>query len=69
MLGDIDLDRAYIDLAFDAHGDVVGIIGYPNGEGIGMLEDAVYNQFGFDFDAANFAEVGFDHFFALVSDG
>ena len=69
MLGDIDLDRAYIDLTFDAHGDVVGIIGNPNGEGIGVFENAVYHQLGLDFDAANFAEVGFDHFFSLVGNG
>ena len=54
MLGDIDLDRAYIDLTFDAHGDVVGIIGNPNGEGIGVFEDSVHHQFRFDFDASNF---------------
>lgn len=69
MLGDIDFDGTYIDLAFDAHGDVVGIIGNPNGEGVGMFEDAVYDQFGFDFNASNFAEVGFDDFLAFVGDG
>ena len=69
MLGDIDLDRAYIDLTFDAHGDVVGIIGNPNGEGIGVFENAVYHQLGLDFDAANFTEVGFDHFFPFIGNG
>ena len=68
MLGDIDLDRTYIDLAFDAHGDVVGIIGNPHGECVGVFEDAVYDQFGFDFDASNFAEIGFDHLFAFICD-
>jgi len=68
MLGDIDLDRTNIDLAFDAHGDVVGIIGNPYGEGVGVFEDAVYDQFGFDFDASNFAEIGFNYLFAFICD-
>ncbi len=48
---------------------MVGIIGDPNGEGIGVFENAVYHQLGFDFDASNFTEVGFDHFFPLVGNG
>ena len=69
MLDQINFDRAYIDLTFDAHGDVVGIIGNPNGEGIGVFENAVYHQLGLDFDAANFTEVGFDHFFPFIGNG
>ncbi|MEY4710547.1 MAG: hypothetical protein RIS28_1679 [Bacteroidota bacterium] len=46
MLGDIDLDGTNIDLAFYANGDVVGVIGNPDGEGVGVFEDAVYDQFG-----------------------
>ena len=68
MLGDIDLDRTYIDLAFDAHWDVVGIIGNPDGEGIGVFEYAIYDQFGFDFDASNFAEIGIYYLFAFICD-
>ncbi len=48
---------------------MVGIIGDPNGEGIGVFEDSVHHQFRFDFDASNFAEVGFDHFFPLIGNG
>ena len=69
MLDQINFDRAYIDFSFDAHRDMVGIIGDPNGEGIGVFEDSVHHQLGLDFDASNFAEVGFDHFFPLIGNG
>jgi len=69
VLDDIDFDGAYINLTFDAYGDVVGIIGNPNSEGIGVFEDAVDHQLGFDFDAANFAKVGFDDFLTFIGDG
>ncbi len=69
MLDQINFDRAYIDFSFYAHRDMVGIIGDPNGEGIGVFEDSVHHQLGFDFDASNFTEVGFDHFFPLIGNG
>lgn len=69
MLGDIHLDGSHIDFALDAHRDVIGIVGNPDGEGIGVFEDAVYHQFGFDFDATNFTKVGFDYFFAFECNG
>ena len=69
MLDQINFDRAYIDFSFYAHRDMVGIIGNPNGEGIGVFEDSVHHQLGFDFDASNFTEVGFDHFFPLIGNG
>ena len=48
---------------------MVGIIGDPNGEGIGVFENAIHHQFRFDFDASNFTEIGFDHFFPLIGNG
>jgi len=69
VLDDIDFDGSNIDLTFDAHRDVVGVIGDPNGEGIGVFEDAVDHQFGFDFDAADFAKVGFDDLFSFIGNG
>ena len=69
MLDQINFDRAYIDFPYDAHWDVVGIIGDPDGEGIGVFEDSVHHQLGFDFDTSNFTEIGFDHFFPLIGNG
>lgn len=69
MLDQINFDRAHVDFSFDAHRDMVGVIGDPNGEGICVFEDPVYHQLWFDFDASDFTEVGFDHFFPLVGNG
>lgn len=66
MLDDIHLQRSHLDFSFDADGNVIGIVAHPNGHSIGIFENAVDHQFGFDFDASNFAEVGFDGFFAFV---
>lgn len=57
-----------MDFGFNAHRNVVIIVAYPNGHSVGVFEDAIHHQFGFDFDASNFAKVCFDGLFALVCD-
>lgn len=47
---------------------MIRIIAHPNGHSIGVFENAINYQFGFDFNASNFSEVGFDGLFSFVSD-
>ena len=55
-----------MDFGFNADRNVICIVAYPNGHTVCVFENAIHHQFGFDFDASNFAKVGFDGLFALV---
>lgn len=60
MIGHVDLDLADRDGAFDTHGDMVGIIGYPYSHFFPAFEHRSFDEQGFEFDRAEFGVPGAD---------
>ena len=68
MFDHVDADLSDGDGALDADGDVVGVVGDPDGHLFAALEHRAFDEEGFEFDAAEFSIVGADGLLAEVTD-
>ena len=65
--GHVDLDLADGDRAFDTDGDVVGVVGYPDGHFFSAFEHRSLDEQGLEFDRAEFGIPGPDGFFSKIA--